>query len=334
MYAERTRKRHLGVPATGSVKRSKALTCAAADDDSLGSASDTCHEGKRTRQEPAETKSEGQDPGASGHAAKRKEKEFAWMDSDDEGEEEDEEEEREEHAPLPNQGIKSSEKHGDHADAKTSEENRDEVCVESLDEVQSFGRMMLLAPSLQNDLSGGKLEPAVVVAACRALGRAKFFDHELLEALFACLRQLLLADKLDVAQANDALLCLDALNAYDRGVLSAVAASFRSKTSTLEPAMRSSWLEVFRRFEHKIEKDFLQMLEVPPLIPANPSYRRVRCWHFSRGSCVLDKMCTFSHDSRAPLSLADGGVEDWWRAKPLVMTQNQKTLGHGIYGFK
>jgi len=198
------------------------------------------------------------------------------MDSDDEGEEEDEEEELEEHAPLPNQGIKSSEKHGDHADAKTSEENRDEVCVESLDEVQSFGRMMLLAPSLQNDLCGGKLEPAVVVAACRALGRAKFFDHELLEALFACLRQLLLADKLDVAQANDALLCLDALNAYDRGVLSALAASFRSKTSTLEPAMRSSWLEVFRRFEHKIEKDFLQMLEVPPLIPANPSYRRVR----------------------------------------------------------
>merc|ERR1719401_2595741 len=108
--------------------------------------------------------------------------------------------------------------------------------------------------------------------------------------------------------------------------------SFRAKTGTIDPVTRSSWLEVFKGFGHEYEKDFLQLLEVPPLPPISPSFRKVRCWHHSRGTCTLEGACTFSHDSRAPLSLADGGNEDWWRSKPLVMTQNQKTMGHGVYG--
>merc|ERR1711879_758057 len=90
----------------------------------------------------------------------------------------------------------------------------------------------------------------------------------------------------------------------------------------------------FKVFKHGVDPDFLQLLEVPPLLPINPGFRRVRCFHFSRGSCALAANCTFSHDQRAPLSLAEGAGEDWWRSKPLVMTQNQKSMGHGTYGAK
>merc|ERR1719277_1559176 len=97
-------------------------------------------------------------------------------------------------------------------------------------------------------------------------------------------------------------------------------------------ATRSVWLQVFKEFGHDADKDFLQMLEVPLLPATSPSFRRIRCFHFSKGACVLGSVCTFSHDQRAPLSLADGGNEDWWRSKPLVMTQCQKSMGQGVYG--
>lgn len=207
-----------------------------------------------------------------------------------------------------------------------------EVSVDSLDQVQSFGRMMMLAPALQKQLRGGKLGPLEIMAACRALARTKFFDGDINEDLFKVLASTITADKLDVLQTNDVIFCLKTLNAYDRKVLSAVARSFKSKTSAMDAAMRAAWLEVFKAYKHEHEPDFLQLLEVPPLLPTNPSYRRIRCFHFSRGNCTLGTLCTYSHDSRAPLSLADGGSEDWWRSKPLVMTQNQKTMGAGVYG--
>jgi len=135
-----------------------------------------------------------------------------------------------------------------------------------------------------------------------------------------------------VAQTHDAILCLKTLNAYDKSIFSAVAKAFKAKTGSMDAAMRNIWLEIFKSFGHDLEKDFLQLLEVPPVPPTMPSYRKVRCWHHSRGLCVLDSACTFSHDQRAPLSLVEGGREDWWRSKSVMMTQNQKSLGDGAYG--
>jgi len=33
------------------------------------------------------------------------------------------------------------------------------------------------------------------------------------------------------------------------------------------------------------------------------------------------------------MSLADGGKEDWWKTKSVIMTQNQKSMGFGVYGY-
>lgn len=247
-----------------------------------------------------------------------KKKEFEWMDSDDEVKEEICE-------------VNGDDEKGDEG-GDIDEENSMEVSVETLDAVQSFGRMMLLAPSLQKRLRSGSMPPADVTAACRALARTKFFDCDIFQDLYTCLQKLLSEDTLDGAQTHDAILCLKALNAYDREVFSSVARAFRAKTRAMDVGMRQSWLEVFKGFAHAADADFLQLLEVPPLVPTNPSFRKIRCFHHSRGTCVLEALCTFSHDSRAPLSLADGCSEDWWRSKPLVMTQNQKTLGFGVYG--
>jgi len=211
-------------------------------------------------------------------------------------------------------------------------EDEPEVTAEALDQVQSFGRMMLLAPSLRSWLGASERGPADVVAACRAMARTKFFDGDILEELYAVLQKLLKADRLDGTQTSDVILCLKTLNAYDRGVFSAVARAFKPKTGAIDSGMRARWLEIFKGFAHDLERDFLQLLEVPPLSPAMPSYKKVRCWHHSRSCCVLADACTFSHDARAPLSLGEGGREDWWRSKSVMMTQNQKALGDGAYG--
>lgn len=258
--------------------------------------------------------------------AGKKEKTFAWMDSGDEEDQED----------LPKEDATRAEKKLDELEEADSEHEEEEASVaatiEALDSVQSFGRMMRLAPALQNKLRSGTMGVVDVMAACRALARTKFFDGDILQDLYVVLRKLLQAGSLDVSQTDDAIQCFRTLNAYDREFFSAVAKAFKCKTQEMQAMLRNAWLDAFKSFGHKVEGDFLQLLEVPPLLANNPGYRRVRCWHYSRGACALEGVCTFSHDPRAPLSLADAGNEDWWRSKPLVMTQNQKTLGHGVYG--
>merc|ERR1712194_284415 len=147
------------------------------------------------------------------------------------------------------------------------------------------------------------------------------------------LLKLFAASQLSPAQTNDVVRCLRELNAYDRGVCSAIARCFVEKTSELDAAMRQEWLESFRAFKHEHEADFLQFLEVPPVPPIHANYRKVRCLHFCRGTCAVGSTCTFSHDPHAPLSLTDGANEDWWKSKAsIMMTSNQRTLGQGSYG--
>lgn len=258
-------------------------------------------------------------------------KAFAWMDSDDEDQDEGKGE-----GKVAEESDREGERRIDKGDADAEAEKEDDeapvVSVACLDEVQSFGRMVILASAVRKWLQSGTVGSIEAMATCRALARTKFFDGDLLEDLHTVLRRQLQADSLDVTQVDDAIQCFRTLNAYDRGFFSAVARAFKAKTRDIGVGMRNAWLEIFRGFGHNAESDFLQLLEVPPLPATNPGYRKVRCWHFSKGSCVLEAMCSFSHDPRAPLSLADSGNEDWWRSKPLVMTHNQKTLGYGVYG--
>lgn len=316
MHVSRAKLRPVGAGvlcASTKSQRRPAVRCAAANDDEED---EFQWKEKRLRRTPAEAEPKA----AEAPVPAKKAKEFAWMDSESEDGAENE------------SAVAGTEAGEAEKEERRREEDLPELTAALLDDVQSFGRMMLFAPSLQKWLQGGRRGPTDIVAACRALARTKFFDGDILEELYSVLRKLLRGDRLDLAQTHDAINCLKTLNAYDKGVFSAVAKAFKAKTASMDQAMRNAWLEIFKAFGHDLEKDFLQLLEVPP-IPANmPSYRKVRCWHFSKGQCVLDSACTFSHDHRAPLSLGEGGREDWWRSKSVMMTQNQKTLGDGAYG--
>lgn len=241
---------------------------------------------------------------------KSKAKDFAWMDSDDDAGDGD---------------------GGSGADDGGGEEDL-VVSAATLDEVQSFGRMTLLEKALRTRLKSDEQEATIVAAACRALARTRFFDAELLEDLRRGVQQLLKAERLDAMQATDALRCLRELNAYDQGVVSAVAAAFSTKVAMLEPGLRSTWLELFKGMGHEQDQEFLQLLEVPPLLPISPAFRRIRCKFLDRGGCASGAACTYSHDDRAPISLEQ--LSAAVRSSPLVMTQNQYTMGRGFYGNK
>lgn len=249
----------------------------------------------------------------SGRRAGKKAKEFAWMDSEDEDEDE----------------RKSDNRSDDEAaegDKEVEGDENAEINVSTLDEVQNFGRMMLLTPALRKRLRSGGMGSAEVAAACRALGRTKFFDGELFEDLHEVLQQRLQGDKLDALQTNDALVCLATLNAYDKGVFSAVAKVFRQKTALIDAGMRDLWLQVFRGCGHELEKDFIQLLEQPP----SPLPLTVRCRFHARGYCAVGAACTFSHDPGAPISLEGDSLAR--TSTRVVLTQNQETLGRGTYG--
>lgn len=299
-------------PAEAATKAKRRGVCAAAnDDEDLGVLFTV------KSQDSKERKVAVKEPSAEHRVTSKREKAFAWMDSDDDGEQED---------------IGDADQNAEDGDADEGDAEATLVTTDALDEVHSFGRMMLLAPALRTWLQQSTTGPAEVMAVCRALARTKFFDGDILEDLHVVLQKLLQAGSLDFSQTDDAIQCFRSLNAYDRGFFSAVARAFKGRVHEIPPNIRNSWSEAYKGFGHSAERDFLQLLEIPPLLANNPSFRRVRCWHFSKGSCHLESLCTFSHDPRAPLSLADGGNEDWWRSKPLVMTQTQKTMGHGVYG--
>merc|ERR1719188_1032847 len=98
------------------------------------------------------------------------------------------------------------------------------------------------------------------------------------------LRKLLADTKLTPTQTSDAVQCMKTLNAYSQEVCSAIARSFMGRVGDVEATMRAEWLEIFNGFGHRAEPGFLQLLEVPPVPPIHPNYKKVRCRHLSRGS--------------------------------------------------
>eukprot|EP00930_Biecheleria_cincta_P023154 TRINITY_DN16763_c0_g1_i1.p1 TRINITY_DN16763_c0_g1~~TRINITY_DN16763_c0_g1_i1.p1 ORF type:complete len:387 (+),score=91.49 TRINITY_DN16763_c0_g1_i1:59-1219(+) len=311
---------------------------------------------REVAEDVAETGASGSNSGSK----RKKEKEFAWMDSEEEeadgkpGSQARKEAEEAERArrrrsrsrASPQQAQKRrsrsrerrrtsqsrrrsrSRKAKEKKEASDAEENQD-VSGEVLDQVQSFGKMMILAPALQKKLK--RMSPENVAAACRAMGRTRFFDGDILRDLHDVVKRLLQRDQLTAQQANDAVQCLWEINSYSQPVLGALATSFKAKVGSLEPVYRQMWLEIFKSFKHDEDKDFQQLLETPPLTSVSPGYQKIRCFHHSKGFCAVgEKACTYSHDQRAPLSLemSFGPV----RSSPLVMTQNQYTMGRTIYG--
>lgn len=182
------------------------------------------------------------------------------------------------------------------------EEDEDKVNAEELNNVQSFGRMVILAPALLKWFRSGSMTPADVGTACSALERTKFFDGDILEELYVLLKKLFEQDRLSLEQAHNALLCLHTLNAFDESVFCAAAAAFFGRTASMESGLRNVWAEMFQRVSDEKVKKFVQLLQVPPLDPTNPGYRKLRCTVLNHGHCLFGSSCSFSHETSAPLS--------------------------------
>lgn len=302
------------------MKRKVAVRCTAADDDEGSDASGEDRPVARRRQEEYAPPSKASQPAnADAPKPKKKEKEFAWMDSEDEDEEEGEE----------GSGTKAADEGGGHEASKGDGEEDEEVTIEALEAVQSFGRMMLLSEAITKRLKGGTMGAEELGATCRAVTRTKFFDGDMLKDLKEVSLKTLASDQLSIERVDDLVMCLWGLNAYDQVVYSSVAKAMKPKVGMMEQKLRFTWLQVYKDFNHAHEKDFLQLLEVPPLGPTDPRYRKIRCPFLDKGKCYLGDMCTYSHDARAPLTLeADAGL----RSSPLVMTQNQYNMGRATYG--
>lgn len=321
--------------------RKVSVRCAAANDDEDDDDEDNVFV-SRVPKRPREGKAAGSSSAAASseqHSPikKKKEKEFAWMESDDEDDAEPSGKRKDADAAASSKKKEFAWMESDDEDdakdnAKPSGEQtrdavaEDEATLENLEAVQSFGRMMLLMESLHDKLKARSLGAEEVAAACRALGRAKFFDGELLESLSSHLRAMIFSDKLSAEQVSDVMTCFWELNYYKKDVFSAVAKIFKSEIhqANLGPMDRGTWLEVMRALNHETDLDFMQLLEVPPLPPTNPSYRRIKCQFFARGNCALGEVCTWAHSDKAPLSLDMGGNEDAWRKRSVIMTHCQK----------
>lgn len=308
------------------MKRKATARCAAANDDeelvfdvpptsTAAAPTRADSDGKRRKDASLTDGSEAAAVGPDGAApavAKKKVKEFAWMDSDDD------------EADLETEPEKMAEA------AKEENDEDVEATSESLEAVQSFGRMIQLAPALQKRLRSGEMVSEDVVAAFRAMARTKFFDGEILEDLSSELQKMVLSAKLDIIQTNDVIQCLWTLNAYEQGVFTAIANFFRGRTMLMEASMRKAWLQIFNKFGHVHEADFIQLLDIPQVLPTSPAFRKIRCQYFATGSCAFGEACSFLHDMHAPMSLDFGS--DIIGGKQTVMTANQESVGCTQYG--
>ncbi|CAE7037401.1 PEX19-1 [Symbiodinium microadriaticum] len=308
--------------------------CVAAQDDFGESSDDLQMVAKVSLKKTRETKvavaeeNTGSQPGAdtapvssSKSEPRRRKKEFAWMDSDS-----DEDEERDQKAD-PDASLDESAKQAQ--EPSGSEDENADVSAGTLDGVETFGRMMVLAPALLKKLP--RMLPEDAAAACRALSRTKFFDNDILRAMNALLKRLLLRDRLSIEQADDVLRCMASLNIYDEGVFSAIARQMKVRTSSLDQAVRGQWYDIYKGFKHSGDKDFYQLLEVPPLNALNPGYKRLRCVHHQRGCCAVGEACTYSHDPRAPIELESAFARP---VSKVMMTQTQSNMGRDVYGGK
>lgn len=213
---------------------------------------------------------------------------------------------------------------GSEASGEKPKAEEEEVTLVALDNVQSFGRMMLLTDSLLSKLKSNTLSTDEIAAACRALARSRFFDGDILEKLSEVLKTSISGEKFSVEQVTDVLTCLKELNYCDKHTLQAIAKVYRSKIILLTPAIRNQWLECMQFLGHRNDLDFMQTLEVPPLLPTHVNYKRVRCKFFAAGKCESGDACTYAHSLSAPLSLDDAGAkEDNWRKRSVLMTHEQ-----------
>eukprot|EP00927_Polykrikos_kofoidii_P003580 TRINITY_DN11435_c0_g1_i1.p1 TRINITY_DN11435_c0_g1~~TRINITY_DN11435_c0_g1_i1.p1 ORF type:complete len:514 (-),score=92.76 TRINITY_DN11435_c0_g1_i1:72-1403(-) len=265
-------------------------------------------------------------------AATRREKAFAWMDSEDEsGSGEDggvcaegsapaADATRNEDAAIEGDTSKGG---GDGVgDASPNEEHDDDAKLPApsrIEEVRTFGEFVRFAPVLMRAVDC--LETAQLAAVCSTAVRLKYFDADLFRVVYKALVRKFVANEVDGKTATDIAQHLADLNAYDDRVFSAAIASLEPRIQHLSKEQRLRWLTILEQVGHRGSPAFVEALRLAPLVEDMPVAAtvsgKIQCRHFAKGFCVLGRSCTFAHEE---------GIAAPPLITPTVQTQTQFLL--------
>mmetsp|Transcript_30114 Transcript_30114/g.54933 ORF Transcript_30114/g.54933 Transcript_30114/m.54933 type:complete len:289 (-) Transcript_30114:103-969(-) len=171
--------------------------------------------------------------------AKKREKEFAWMDSGDEASGEEKGEEK-----------KEREDSGDDLE--------DSGPTVPLAQVSTLSEMLRVVPKLKI----GTMSNKDIMDALPAAARVRFYDANFFDKLLPELRSRLRSRPGGFASDElvESLASLKELNAYDEVLFSAVASALKDKLGELSPDKRRRLLAILKAVDHKKDGDLITTL--------------------------------------------------------------------------
>eukprot|EP00928_Gymnodinium_smaydae_P093762 TRINITY_DN7806_c1_g3_i1.p1 TRINITY_DN7806_c1_g3~~TRINITY_DN7806_c1_g3_i1.p1 ORF type:complete len:368 (+),score=94.34 TRINITY_DN7806_c1_g3_i1:93-1106(+) len=193
--------------------------------------------------------------GSSSGGTQRKEKRYAWMDSDDSGNESNGSSHERSRSPARGNSSKKS-------GADADEEDGLPPLPASAAGVRSFSEMVRMAPELQR--KAHRMKTAELSDVCAAAARVKFYDRDLLEAVTAQLRQRLRSrdDGLGPETLILVLSSLADLNAYDQRLFASAAKTLEASIDRLDTDQTCQLLNSFRAVKHAGDEEFVSALQL------------------------------------------------------------------------
>lgn len=194
--------------------------------------------------------------------AKRRKKEFAWMDSDDEASDnsnETEEDKAEKNSPKAQE--KPSKKSDSDVEERRKDSDEEPIAVpSSASEVQSLVQMMRLMESWQRQR--GKilrLPMAELAQVCLACARVKYFDSQSFADIIAAVKVHLRSYiQLKADDVGGVLSGLADVNAYDKELFELAASALNRTAGHLQRPARKVILDAFKKVKHRSENSSLR----------------------------------------------------------------------------
>eukprot|EP00746_Dinoflagellata_sp_MGD_P011013 gnl/MRDRNA2_/MRDRNA2_122946_c0_seq1.p1 gnl/MRDRNA2_/MRDRNA2_122946_c0~~gnl/MRDRNA2_/MRDRNA2_122946_c0_seq1.p1 ORF type:complete len:280 (+),score=63.26 gnl/MRDRNA2_/MRDRNA2_122946_c0_seq1:78-917(+) len=164
---------------------------------------------------------------------KKKDKEFAWMDSDDDGS-------------------------GDESSA-ASPGGKEALPPSKASEIQTFSQMMRMASKLHKEAQDLSIQG--LAAVCQAASRVKFYDAGIFEAVQSAIRRRLRGrGPFEPGDVVDIITGLADVNAYDRELFEASIRVLEKMPGQLPQPLRKRVLEACVKVDHGKDLPYLKLL--------------------------------------------------------------------------